>query len=1014
MAMTRTRLQVGLLLVLMCAALTLGIHAFRAVTTTAARPVITPAAQAAATPPSAAMVWDIAVAPPSLTLEGPLGKSFWIEIAGLAPAARYRLTVEDSAHPRRTREREEAKGFLAPEPAAPPCDALAREIGALVKTSDEAAVAARVASLRELGSNDACGELTMRAKVALQFVSQRESVLLLPGRSFAVKVERLSLANGEAERTWTLQVQGRTAKLAWPSANETSWVVESVARDIVEMAWYAKGRSMPSVPVDAEFRGGANAESIVVRGPLILEQPFRLEPYVWAPSSFRPLAERALAGVGLAGTAPASLPDSALPKRLLDARLATVEQENQRISLRLAENMRDAEAHEAAALILGALSLRESRGPYGDVRPLLSRLCAHLAMALALRGDHRWGAQGRVAEAALLALSGRGAHAMKVLALLGGDAQPDESLASWLAALRLRATADHRLARPWDTASALERIEIFRARVASLSVGEALALLDERDPEPLPDWGRLAMSEASVEAANRFAPNAVGVELGEAQQVMKVLPSEIVAALKLPPERCVSLREGEPSVAVIGRGQWAAFFGRQIIGAADASFAAAVDWLGLPDAAKSLESSFDQHLERLSLFPLLKGRMAEMREGPPSEGGSASAKVDDGSCDAMEPLLTSQPHLVTYALWRDYDRLCRTGTRVGSPQADRWFTEPLLAGTAFDASNRLRGPFFQALQAKGASSLRPLRELSPYEPWVRHAYARAAATDAASAGRWLELHEPLSDYSLTTLRVIASWVEDQGLNDRLPVLRRMCNLQEEACFELGESLAGAGRDDEAAGVLRKAFAAARDVVTASHYADWLVDYELRKGRTEQALAVARAAAETYSSAGLRTYARLLERLRRFDEAREQYEAIRERYNETQPLEQFAVRAFFSRGDARYESLAEAAVARDFPYGLERISRAELTAPPYQGVLILDETAEGRRVGIHQDDIVVAIDGYRVRTHQQYMTVRAFKVDPHVEWIVWRDGRYFEVAAELPGRSFGSKFTQWTAQGRRPE
>ncbi len=717
------------------------------------------------------------------------------------------------------------------------------------------------------------------------------------------------------------------------------------------------------------------------------------------------------------GAAPASRPDPTLAKRLLDARLATVEAENERISLQLAENMRDAQAHEEAALVLGALSLRESRGPYGDVRSLLSRLSAHLALALALRGDHRWGPQGRTAEAVLLALSGRGADAMKALALLGSEARSDASLASWVNALRLRATADYRLAGPWDTASTLEHIEHFRATVVSVSVAKALELLDDREAEPLPDWGRVAMSETSVEAANRFAPNVVAVELADAQTVMKVTgqtPGDIVAALKVPPERCVSLREGKPSVAVIGRGQWASFFGRQILGAADSSFVAAVVWLGLPDAAKGLEGSFDQHLEGLSLYPLLKRRMAEMRADGQQQGRSAPPRADEASCDAVQPLLTSQPHIVTYALWRGYDNLCRTGTRAGSPEADRWYTEPLLAGTAFDASNRLRGPFFQRLQAKGASGLRPLRELSPFEPWVRHVYARTAATDPASADRWLELHEPLSDYSLTSLRVIASWVEDQGSNDRLPVLRRMCNLQEEACLELGEALANQGRDDEAAGVFRKAFAVARDVVAGSHFAAWLVDYEFRKGRTEQALAIASAAAETYSGDGLQTYARLLERLGRFDEARQQYEAIRARYNEPQPLEQFAVRSFFGRGDARYESLAEGAVARDFPQGLQRIARAELTAPPYEGVLILDETAEGRRIGIHQGDIVVAMDGYRVSTHQQYMTVRAFRVDPRVEWIVWRDGRYFEVAAELPGRSFESKFTRWTARGRVPE
>ncbi len=960
------------------------------------------------TTPGERIVMDLAVTPPTLSLDAPMGRPLRVRVTNLAPATAYRITVLDRHSPTgRRRTRDPYGAHLVPSPAPPPCDQIARELTALLATKDEAAVESHASQLRATGLEGSCRDLLLRSKSVLESIRVWESALLLLGHTFTVKVERLSPVNREPERSWTLNLVGAAEKLTWPAASEAAWVVEGVARDIVEMSLYAKDRTPPGGPVAVELRGA----SLSVSGPLVLERAFAPQPYVWAPRAFEGLARGALASAGVSTPGTPSAGDAGIEARLLDAALPTLEQESTRVASMLAKDMRDATAHEEAALVIGALSLREGRGPYADVRALMSRMSAHLAMAVALRPDHRLSSSGQLAEAKLLVQSGRGADALKALQALSSS---DASRASWIVALRLRATADYRLARRWSAASAVERLEHFRAVVTSLGAGEALALLDGVEVEATADWGRLALSEGNVEVANRFGPSAVSAELFEARRVLGVAgeaPQEIVAALNAPPERCVSVQGGQPRVHVIGRGQWAAFFGRQVLAAADASFAAAVLWLSLPEAAGRLEPSFDRSLAGLSLFPFLKLRMADMRWQADKKRQGEADSASRAACSALQSMVTATPQFVPYALWQEHDNSCRTGPNVGRPEAAKWFGEALLAGTAHDASTRLKGALFQQYLQRDPRELRALRDLAPFDQRIRHLYARATTRDPAPANKWFEAHAPLSDYSLPALRVIGSWVEGEDPAQKILVLRRLCSLEQGSCLDLGEALAKGGREDEAAQVLRRAFAVARNRVAASHHAEWLAEYEFSHGRAEEGLAIAAAAAETYSGAGLATYARLLERVGRLDESLSILEAYVARYDDAVPLELFAVRSFYGRNDERHRKQAEAVLARDFPEGLQRVAFAELESPPFQGVLINEETDLSRRSGIHTGDIVVALDGYRVVTHEQYTTVRALRVDPRIDLMVWRKGRYLEIGAELPGRSFQSRFTTW--DGRKP-
>jgi hypothetical protein len=68
-----------------------------------------------------------------------------------------------------------------------------------------------------------------------------------------------------------------------------------------------------------------------------------------------------------------------------------------------------------------------------------------------------------------------------------------------------------------------------------------------------------------------------------------------------------------------------------------------------------------------------------------------------------------------------------------------------------------------------------------------------------------------------------------------------------------------------------------------------------------------------------------------------------------------------------------------------------------------EATSARRASltdVEVPDVVVALDGWRVRTLHEHYAIRSFDDDPDFLPIVWRDGKYLEVAARRLFRSFG--------------
>lgn len=224
-------------------------------------------------------------------------------------------------------------------------------------------------------------------------------------------------------------------------------------------------------------------------------------------------------------------------------------------------------------------------------------------------------------------------------------------------------------------------------------------------------------------------------------------------------------------------------------------------------------------------------------------------------------------------------------------------------------------------------------------------------------------------------------------------------------LSLGNYLLDLELEDEAAAAFEKAIAKASDRITVSNSVQWLVGYYCDHARIDRAREVAQLAADVGSARGLEAMGYFSERVGRYADAESWYQKIVEQYGEGDgrtSLDDFYIRYARRVGNDRFSGQAAAALARVFPAGLERVSPGDLSSPPppRQSVPLDDDWQGYRRIGIIKDDLVVAVNGYRVRGSRQYYLVLSFDDRPELTLIVWRQGRYVEVKGHLKRTAYG--------------
>jgi hypothetical protein len=812
-------------------------------------------------------------------------------------------------------------------------------------------------------------------------------VLLLAGTVIA-----WSATQGRTDRATPAAI----APASSPYVTEQHWIVSSVAAAMLGMAQSGLQGPRAAIPVTVALQ--ANESS----APLFLvtlgqDRPVRLtvDDHLWSPRTYAPLAQ-SLFTAGAGSPVPAGrVADHNVRAALVDLRVEVLLDLNERISAVLTGDMRSAAAHESAALLLGALALRESWTAFGDVRTALSRMAAHLAVADALRGQTAETLDGALARTVLTLLTGAQRDALAIVDGLDRRVITAQDKA-WTRALRLRITGDWRTPMKGD-ATLLERLEQARALRTRVGSDALLNFLDTFDPEDVTDWHRIALSEFAgwfnVESGHRFTDEAVEKELAEAARVWSRLhPGSIdgpalVAALNDRPGASPVDRRDPAVVAVLDWGTWAAFHQRQLSHALVARNHHFRN-LGDKESQQSMVGRFQGRFGRLTLFPAVLRSIATT----PSD---YELSVAGGRA-----LVAASPELVTAAVWNQFAGKPAFVPRAAAfPFFVTWFTPGVPAGTAFDLHARALLP--GCPRPPTPAQVKLWAQAVPYDHWTvwSAVYLTWGGSGKPTAPAIFRAFGAMMDYDYVAALKVLDYTP-MTTNERIEVAQKICGISTARCDRVALLLLQDAREPEAVAAYERWIASSRDRVGVSTGLTWLVRHYYATGNRERAEELARMSADVASHGGLETLAHLLDASGRYEEAEARYREIASHYRDTGPLGTFLVRGALRTGDRKQELEGWENLRETFPTGMQPLAMHALDAPPVDGVVL---TSFGRRVSavrLEPADIIVGVDDLRVRTQQQYKVATRLRHDEMMTLTIWRSGRYQQLRTRVPERWLG--------------
>ena len=339
--------------------------------------------------------------------------------------------------------------------------------------------------------------------------------------------------------------------------------------------------------------------------------------------------------------------------------------------------------------------------------------------------------------------------------------------------------------------------------------------------------------------------------------------------------------------------------------------------------------------------------------------------------------------------------------KANGAAAALWFQPALPFGTAYDVPGRVA-----AVRAQGLPLLQQLTALAPYEYVLVRLSSDARFGDTATAEQLIAARSTIKDFNVDAMWEIAHQARSSPAAYG-KAMGEICALEPDPFITLGKYFVGHGMVPEAANAFQNAFEKARDRVHVANSMEWLVKHHFENGRTDEALKIAKDAADSYSATGLETMASLLEKMQRLPEAEEYFKKIRDRYDDPGALQ-----TFYARNRERSPQFAESAdalMSSMFPQGQEKVQVQELSDAPRDGVLINSSSDLLRRLGLKAGDVIVGIDGIRVRTDAQYLYLRDQAADQPMTLTVWNGARYAQVAVNVPKRWMGCDIVTFAAR-----
>ena len=719
---------------------------------------------------------------------------------------------------------------------------------------------------------------------------------------------------------------------------------------------------------------------------------------IWSPDAYSPFAKSLLSALEVASKQEKDSSPSRPIQVLLNPLAGEIQNQNRQVSEWLTAHPMDAEAHEQASLVIGTLGLRENSGKYWDARGFCNRSTAHLAMAGAIRGDQRLSDAGFLGELIIGLLDDTKADCVTRIEELRKRAEKDSDLLPWINVCVLRNSRDWRVLKDPPIATLLEKIEYFRAYCEAIDSNEGARLLPSLHPEEIADWSRIVLEfDFSVELGHRFATGALKGELLEIARIFpqiqkqKLSPDSLAGILNQWPGGAIQAgKNAEPCYSVIDDGAWALFFQRNLNHVSTETLDFLREKWGVPEEAGKFEKQIGELFGHLSLFP-----MALVTWKPGN-------KVDAASREAFRRLLREHTECVTSQSWDAFMKTAH-GPLIDLPKMPLWFSPPIPAGTAYCFSHRYRT--LPQMFHVGAPALEKYLAIAPLQIGLACDYLVARYTNHPDATQVKEVFGPMLDYHLAAMQWYASAIQDNQ-EQYEAISKKIARFDPWQYVTLWSYYKERHLDDKAAEAFQAAIDHEADAVGLANYSGWLVNYYYDHGQKDRAMTVARFAAEVYSFRGLEAMAGLMEKTGDLKEAENYFDKIRERYDSAGPLAGFYLRQSRQNPGGPYGDKLKSTLAAVFPNGLQDVALSDFSGKPAHGVLIKNENEMLLKSGLKKDTIIVALDGKRTESFKQYVFVRQMTDSPHMEFIVYQNGKYQCVKAEVPDRKFELDFVTW--------
>ncbi len=813
---------------------------------------------------------------------------------------------------------------------------------------------------------------------------------------------------------------------------ESEWIAASVVRDIAGLA-AAAARKQTNTPGDVAVRLVANGDVLAVE---VDGKPAAAISHVWDASGYAAFAATAFRDTR-PGTGKYESKD--LLDELQDLDPAAIARANAAVSSGLAANLKDPRAHEDAALLHGALVLREYAGRFRDPRHSLSRMTAHLAIARALRGGKGRSPAGQLAHGILLQTAGRGREALAQLeaAKLPAAAGP------WVRALRTRLRRDWR--QPGDDAQTLMETLSTAAAALRCSDGQATpgVLEEARAPATASrcDWHRILLEDPpSRPFVLLHLEKALQRESAELQAVWRVYkrgalkPAHMIAALNALPGPCVRRIGGAgPELDVIDWGTWAAFMQRHLCHIF--SFVLSRNVL-------------DRRFSNLRLYPFVVLQHHRTSRGVRRvflQQAIAVAAAAPGQVNALnwihlhnllqqalqprfDPLAIQPLSPYGAAAWQDLP-LLGVPPKVQDLAAaarppERWFVGAVPAGTAHDAPVRAR---------LAAADIEAWLALDPCEPnLIRRSLLSAAAPTRTLA----ELDQAYRPATVCNLHVMRDLLEHRHLSaaDRAVLIGRLAAIDPVAHVRHGELLLAAGKEKEAAIAFGKAALTRQGAQNLGPYAAWLQTYYVRIGKPNLVPALIKQVHGAKSLSGAAATALLFEEMKKPVQAEKIYRNLHKVRREYCELLNFYVRRGRLQGEHDNDKIVWAIlnqILRDprMPEAERKTARAVADAiifpggrrklnpkrgrRPSRGVLVAAVGDRARHFGVIPGAVVMSVNGIEVLDLYQYTFLRIRHVGTLVPMLIWQDGKARTMRINLTHWDAGAKLTSWRAKMEDP-